>query len=93
LAIVYLGAFSSFLAYVIQTFAQDALPSTKVSILLASESLFGAILSIAFGYESLTAYFVVGGIMTMGGIVLSQTAGDNQSLTESESKLQQSVEE
>ncbi|MBR2874746.1 MAG: DMT family transporter [Clostridia bacterium] len=93
LAIVYLGAFSSFLAYVIQTFAQDALPSTKVSILLASESLFGAILSIAFGYESLTAYFVVGGIMTMGGIVLSQTAGDNQSLTESESKMQQSVEE
>ncbi len=92
LAIVYLGAFSSFLAYVIQTFAQNALPSTKVSILLASESLFGAILSIAFGYEPLSAYFVVGGLMAIGGIVLSQTSGNDESALDEGIKKEQSLE-
>ena len=72
LPVLYLGVFSSFTAYVIQTHAQKILSPTKVSVIMASEAVFGAILSIAFGYENVTVTFVVGGIMAISGLLISQ---------------------
>lgn len=78
LPVLYLGVFSSFIAYVIQTFAQKYIGPTKVAVILASESLFGALLSVLFKYESITVYLVVGGIFTLVGIALAQIPHKNK---------------
>ncbi len=72
LPVMYLGVFSSFVAYIIQTHAQKVLSPTKVSVIMASEAVFGAIFSLLFGYETLSVTFVVGGILAVSGLLISQ---------------------
>lgn len=100
LPIVFLGLFSSFLAYCIQTYAQKYIAPTKVAIIMASESLFGAVLSVELMIEPLTWNLVVGGVLALGGIVLaqipnkpkteskiSQNKNENESFTKEEIKI------
>lgn len=72
LPVLYLGVFSSFVAYVIQTHAQKVLSPTKVSLIMATEAVFGAIFSLLFGYEDLSLTFVIGGILAISGLFISQ---------------------
>ncbi|MEG2002899.1 MAG: DMT family transporter [Clostridia bacterium] len=78
LPVLFSGIFSSFLAYCLQTYAQKYISATKVAILMASESLFGAVLSIALGFEPLTVNFFIGGIVAFGGIILAQIPTKNK---------------
>lgn len=72
LPVLYLGVLSSFVAYIIQTHAQKVLSPTKVSLIMATEAVFGAIFSLLFGYEELSATFIVGGLLAISGLLVSQ---------------------
>lgn len=84
LPILYLGVFSSYFAYVVQTYSQKFIAPTKVAIILASESLFGALLSVVFGYEKLTIYLIIGGLLSLCGIVLAQIPQKKESIVTKE---------
>ncbi len=71
-AIAYLGIFSSFIAYVVQTYAQSYINPTKVAIIMASECVFGPVLSVLFGMETATVYLIVGGLLAVTGIVIAE---------------------
>ena len=70
--ILFAGICSSFITYVIQTYAQKYVPETKVAIIMSVEAPVGAICSVALGLEVLTMYLVVGGILSMIGVIYTQ---------------------
>lgn len=70
LAILYLGGLSTLLAFLIQTVAQRHTSEAKVGLILSSESLFGAILSLLILYEPITMRLVVGGLISLLAILL-----------------------
>lgn len=72
LPVLYLGVLSSFVAYIIQTHAQKVLSPTKVSLIMATEAVFGAIFSLLFGYEELSVTFIAGGLLAISGLLVSQ---------------------
>jgi drug/metabolite transporter (DMT)-like permease len=72
LPVLYLGLFSTFICFLIQTTAQKKTTSTKAAIFLSTEALFGSFLSVVIGLEALTSALLVGGAVIMGAIVLSE---------------------
>ena len=70
--ILYGGIFSTGVAFTLQIFAQKTAHPAHASILLSMESLFAAIGGIVLLGEPLTARLAVGGVMMLGGTVLSQ---------------------
>lgn len=72
LPVLYLGLFSTFLCFLIQTAAQKKTSSTKAAIFLSTESLFGSFLSVMVGLEPLTDSLIMGGSVIMSAIVLSE---------------------
>lgn len=61
LAVVYLGIFSTFIAYTIQTICQRYASPSKVSIIISTEALFGSLFSVILGYEAFTYFLFIGG--------------------------------
>ncbi len=57
----------------IQMVAQKSLPPTRVSLILSSESLFGAVFSVLAGYDPFSIRLVVGGCIMMFSILLVET--------------------
>ncbi len=62
LAVIYLGIFSTFIAYTIQTICQRYASPSKVSIIVSTEALFGSVFSVMLGYEGFTYFLLIGGI-------------------------------
>ncbi len=62
LAVLYLGIFSTFIAYTIQTVCQRYASPSKVSIIVSTEALIGSLLSVMLGYEIFTYFLFAGGI-------------------------------
>lgn len=71
-AVIYLGVFSTCLCYFLQTTAQQHVDSSKAAIILATESLFGTIFSVALGYDRLTINMVIGGMIILASIILPE---------------------
>lgn len=71
-AVIYLGVFSTCLCYFLQTTAQQHVDSSKAAIILATESLFGTIFSVALGYDRLTINMMVGGMIILASIILPE---------------------
>ena len=69
---LYLGMFSTCLCFLIQTAAQRHTTSSKAALYLSTEALFGTLFSILVGLEPLTSSMMIGGLMIMGTIVLSE---------------------
>ncbi|MCG8453819.1 MAG: DMT family transporter [Spirochaetales bacterium] len=69
---IYLGMFSTCLCFLIQTAAQRHTTSSKAALYLSTEALFGTTFSILVGLEPLTSSMMIGGVMIMGTIVLSE---------------------
>lgn len=69
-AVIYLGVFSTCLCYFLQTTAQQHVDSAKAAIILATESLFGTIFSVALGYDKLTVNMVLGGVIILISILM-----------------------
>lgn len=72
-AVIFLGVFNTGLCYLIQMVAQKSLPPTRVSLILSSESLFGAVFSVLAGYDPFSIRLVVGGSIMLCAILLVET--------------------
>jgi len=70
--ILYGGIFSTGVAFTLQIFAQKKAHPAHASILLSLESLFAAIGGIILLGEPLTPRLVAGGLLMLGGTVISQ---------------------
>lgn len=73
IAVLYLGIFSTMIAFLIQNVAQKYTNPIRASIMLCMESVFGFILSVIVLKEVFTFRMVVGCIMIFIGIIVSET--------------------
>ncbi len=72
-AVVCLGLFNTGLCYLIQMTAQKVLSPSRVSLIIATESLFSAILSVLAGYDSFSWRLVAGGGIMILSILMVET--------------------
>jgi drug/metabolite transporter (DMT)-like permease len=73
LPVLYLGVFSTSLAYVLQTIAQKYISETKTAIILSTESLWGMIFSIIILSEVITFRMAIGAVIILLAIFTSET--------------------
>ena len=62
--------FGTAFAYFAQTYAQQHISPTEISIIMACESPIGAILAISIGDDKLTWSIVVGGLLVIAAVVI-----------------------
>lgn len=72
-SILFLGLFSTCLCFFMQTSAQKRTTPGKTGIILSTESLFGTVFSVILGIEPLTSKIIVGGLIIMSAVVLTET--------------------
>jgi drug/metabolite transporter (DMT)-like permease len=63
--VIFTAVVSTAIAFVIQTWAQAHMTTTKVAVILTMEVVFAAIFAIIFGGERLTAQVALGGILVV----------------------------
>lgn len=73
LGVLYLAIFSTAIGFLLQTKCQSMVDQTKAAIILSTESVFGAILSILILGEVLTFRMVIGCIIIFASIIISET--------------------
>ena len=73
LSVVYLGVFSTTIAYLLQTFAQKFTNPTKTAIILSTESVWGMIFSILFIKELVTLRMYIGALIILLAILIAET--------------------
>ena len=73
LPLLYLGIFSTTIAYLLQTVAQKFITETKAAIILSTEALWGMAFSIVLLSEVMTTKMMIGAVLILGAIVLSET--------------------
>lgn len=71
-AIIYLGVFSTTIAYVCQNIAFVYTTATRGAIILSLEAFFGMILSVLFLHEILTGKMIIGAILIMLAILITE---------------------
>jgi len=72
-AVLFLGVFSTCLCFFMQTSAQKRTSAAKVGIILSTEGFFGTLFSILLGLEPLTAKIMIGGIIIITAVILTET--------------------
>lgn len=70
---LYLGIFSTGVAFLLQTICQSKVDETKSAIILSTESVFGTIMSVVIFHEILTFRMIVGCIIIFASIIISET--------------------
>lgn len=73
IAILYLGVFSTLLAFVLQTIGQKYAHAAKSAILLSTESLFGAIFAVIIFKDPLSIQMVAGCLVILSAIFISES--------------------
>jgi drug/metabolite transporter (DMT)-like permease len=71
-AVVVTAVFCTSLAFWVQMFAQQHISSTKAALIFILEPVFAAITAVIFADETLTTQTVLGGILIVGGMLLSE---------------------
>lgn len=71
--LIYLGVFSTTIAYLLQTVAQKYISETKAAIILSTESFWGMAFSVLILSEMLTTRMAIGAVLILFAIVLSET--------------------
>lgn len=71
-AVLFLGLFSTCLCFFMQTSAQKRTSAAKVGIILSTEGFFGTLFSIVLGLEPLTLKIIVGGIIIITAVILTE---------------------
>ncbi len=71
-SIIYLGIFSTTIAYLFQNVANQYTTATKGAIILSTESFFGMVLSVIFLHEVLTGRMVIGAILILLAILIAE---------------------
>lgn len=72
-SLLYLGIFSTTIAFLLQTVAQKFISETKAAIILSTESFWGMAFSVIILSEVLTVKMVIGAILILSAIILSET--------------------
>ncbi len=72
-SVLYLGVFSTMLAFFLQNNAQKYILSTTAAIILSLESVFGALLSVLILKEVLSLTMIIGAILVLFAIVIIET--------------------
>ncbi len=72
-SVIYIGVFSTMVAFFIQTTAQKYTTPTKTAIILSTEALFGTIFSVIILKEIITFKMIVGGIAIFLAIITAET--------------------
>ncbi|HEX7404438.1 MAG TPA: DMT family transporter [Candidatus Nanopelagicaceae bacterium] len=73
--VIFTAVFATAFAFIIQTWAQAHMTSTKVAVILTMEVVFAAFFAVLFGNESLTPQIALGGtlvVIAMYSIVLRE---------------------
>ena len=70
---LYLGIFSTAVAFLLQTICQSRVDQTKAAIILSTESVFGTIMSVIIFHEILTPRIIIGCIIIFVSIIVSET--------------------
>lgn len=73
--ILYLGIFSTLLAFLIQTIAQKYTSSVHTAIILSLEAVFGSLLALIFLKEAFTIKFLIGCLSILAAVIISETKG------------------
>lgn len=71
--LLYLGVFSTTIAYVLQTVAQKYITETKTAIILSTEAFWGMAFSVVILSEVLTIKMVIGAILILSAILIAET--------------------
>ncbi len=69
---LYLAIFSTLFCYFFQTKCQQIVPPGRVGIILCTEGFFGSLFSILLGLEPLKATVIIGGIIIITSVMLSE---------------------
>jgi drug/metabolite transporter (DMT)-like permease len=72
-AVIYLGIFSTCICFFLQTSAQKRTTAGKAGIIMSTESFFGSLFSVLLGMEPLTPKIVIGGIIILTAVILTET--------------------
>lgn len=72
-SIVYLGLFSTFLAFIVQNVAQKYTSSTHTAIILSLESFFGSVFAVMLLHEHFTMKMILGCIFIFIAIITAET--------------------
>ncbi|KKK33622.1 membrane protein [Mesobacillus campisalis] len=72
-SLLYLGIFSTTIAYLLQTVAQKLVSETKAAIILSTEAFWGMVFSVAILGEVMTVKMLVGAILILSAIIISET--------------------
>lgn len=70
--VVYLGVVSSFGAQSLQLIGQKFTNPTPAGLILMTESVFGSLFSVMFGFEPFTANLLIGGLLILIAILIMQ---------------------
>lgn len=70
--VLYAALLSSALASVIQIWAQKNISSSKAGVIIGLEALFATIFAVMFNYETLTNNIIIGGIIMLSAIILTE---------------------
>jgi drug/metabolite transporter (DMT)-like permease len=73
LNLLYLGVFSTTIAFLLQTVAQKYTTETKAAIILSTESFWGMAFSVVILSEVMTFKMILGAILILFAIILSET--------------------
>lgn len=71
-AVLYLGVISTSICYLLQTISQKYVDETKSAIILSMEAVFGTIFSVILLDESVTAKMIVGSILILSAVLISE---------------------
>ncbi|MBT2656115.1 DMT family transporter [Bacillus sp. ISL-18] len=71
--VLYLGVFSTTIAFLLQTFAQKYTTETNAAIILSTEALWGMVFSIILLSEVITIKMIMGAILILIAIIISET--------------------
>lgn len=68
--VVFTAIFATAIAFMIQTWSQAHMSSTKVAVILTMEVVFAAFFAVLFGGEKITLQIAIGGILVVGAMYL-----------------------
>lgn len=77
-AIIFTAVFATAAAFFVQTWAQARMEASRVAIVLTSEVVFTAIISVAVGQEQLSLQTLAGGILMVGAMLLVEWPSRNK---------------
>lgn len=72
-SVLYLGVFSTTIAFLLQTFAQKYTSETNAAIILSTEALWGTVFSIILLSEVITLKMIIGAVLILFAIITSET--------------------